>query len=64
MAYHQMQNISDDTFFFSVTGDIEISTNELNNELYQINKWAFQWKKILNSNPTAKTQEIIFCRKS
>ena len=38
MAYNQMQNISDDTFFFSVTHDIEISTNELNNELYQINK--------------------------
>ena len=47
-----MQNISDDAFFFSVTRDVEISTNELNNDLYQINKWAFQW--ILNSNPTAK----------
>ena len=39
-----MQNISDDALLFSVTRDVEISANELNNELYQIDKWAFQWK--------------------
>ena len=33
---------ADDTSFFSFMHDVDTSANELNNDLYQINKWAFQ----------------------
>ena len=45
MAYHQMQNaklFADDTSLFSVIHNANSSANELNDDLYQINKWAFQ----------------------
>ena len=32
---------ADDTSLFSVIHDVSTSANELNNDLYQINKWAF-----------------------
>ena len=32
---------ADDTSLFSVIHDVGTSANELNNDLYQINKWAF-----------------------
>ena len=45
MAYHQMQNLfPDDTSLSSLIHDVNTPANELNNDLYQINKWAFQWK--------------------
>ena len=34
--------LADDTSLFSVIHDVDTSANELNNDLYQINKWAFQ----------------------
>ena len=39
-------------------------TNELNNDLYQINKWAFQWKMSFNPDPSKQAQETILSRKS
>ena len=38
--------------------------NELYNDLYQINKWAFQWKMSFNPAPSKQAQEIIFSRKT
>ena len=49
---------ADDTYLFSVIDDVENS--ELNNDLYQINKWAFQWKVNFNQNPSKQIQEIFF----
>ena len=43
--------------------DVDTSANELNNDLYQINKWAFQWKMSFNANPSKKAQEIILAEK-
>ena len=40
--------LADDTSLFSVIHDVDTSANELNNDLYQINKWAFQWKMSFN----------------
>ena len=39
------------------------SANELNNDLYQINRWAFQRKMSLNQHQGRQAQEIIFSRK-
>ena len=55
---------ADDTSLFSVIHDVDASANELNNDLYQINKWAFQWKMSFNPDPSKQTQEIIFKRKT
>ena len=55
---------ADDTSLFLVVHDVDISANELNNYLFQINKWAFQWKMGFNPDPSIKTQEIIFSRKT
>ena len=33
---------ADDTSLFLVIHDVDTSANDLNNDLYQINKWAFQ----------------------
>ena len=35
---------ADDTSLFSTVKDSERTANNLNNDLKEINKWAFQWK--------------------
>ena len=55
---------ADDTSLFSVIQDVGTSANELNNDLYQINKWAFQWKMSFKTDPSKQAQEIIFSRKT
>ena len=47
-----------DTSFFSVIRDVETS------DLYQINKWFFQWKMSFNPDPSKQVQKIIFSRKT
>ena len=54
---------ADDTFLFSVIHNVDTSANLLN-DLYQINKWAFQWKMSFNPDPSKQVQEIIFSRKT
>ena len=54
---------ADDTSLFSVVRDIAASTEELNNDLRNISKWAYQWKMIFNPDLTKQAQEVIFSRK-
>ena len=54
---------ADDTSDFSVVRDVAPSTEELNNDLRNISKWAYQWKMIFNSDLTKQAQEVIFSRK-
>ena len=42
----------------------ERTANNLNNDLKEINKWAFQWKMSFNPDPTKQAQELIFSRKT
>ena len=53
-----------DRSLFSVIHDIDTFANGLNNDLYQINKWVFQWKMSLDPDPSKQAQEIIFSRKT
>ena len=55
---------ADDKSLFSVIRDVDTFANELNNDLYQINKWAFQWKMYFNLDTNKQDQEIIFNRKT
>ena len=51
---------ADDTSFFFVVRDINISVTHLNDDLRKIYSWAFQWKMSFNSDPSKQTQEFIF----
>ena len=53
----------DDMSLFSVVGDITASTKELNNDMRNVSKWAYQWKMIFNPDLTKQAQEVIFSRK-
>ena len=53
---------ANDTSLFSVIHKGDTYANELNNDLYQINKWTFQRKMSFNLNPSKQDQEIIFSR--
>ena len=54
---------ADDTSLFLVVRDIATCTEELNNDLKNISKWAYQWKTIFNPDLTKQAQEVIFSRK-
>ena len=51
-----------DTSLSLVVQDIAASTEELNNDLRNISKWAYQWKMIFNPDLTKQAQEVIFSR--
>ena len=55
--------LADDTLLFSVVRDIAASTEELNNDLRNISKWAYHWKIIFNPDLTKQAQGVIFSRK-
>ena len=42
---------------------INISANELNNDLKRVSNWAFQWKMSFNPDPSKQAQEVIFSQK-
>ena len=50
----------DDTSLFSVVQDTNLSTNALNNDLLEINNWAYQWKTSFNPDLSKQAQEVIF----
>ena len=54
---------ADDTSLFSVIHDINSSQIDLNEDLDEINNWAYQWKMSFNPDPSKKAQEVIFSRK-
>ena len=54
---------ADKTSFFPINRDINASTEELNNDLLDISKEAYQWKMIFNTYLTKQEQEVIFSRK-
>ena len=54
---------ADDTSIFSTVNDVNASYNELNNDLVEINKWAFQWKMFFNPDPNKSATEVIFSHK-
>ena len=51
-------------FLFSTVKVPERTANNLNNDLKEIYKWAFQWKMSFNNDPTKQAKEVIFSRKT
>ena len=55
---------ADDTSLFSVVRDIAASTEELNNDLRNISKWAYvKMENGINPDLAKQAQEVIFSRK-
>ena len=54
---------ADDTSLFSTVTDLNITANQINNDLHNVSTWAYQCK--INFNPTTskQAQEVIFSRK-
>ena len=44
-------------FIFYVVDNINLSGNNLNNDLSKINAWANQWKMTFNPDPNKQAQE-------
>ena len=38
---------ADDTSILLIVNDINVSTEEINNDLKRISEWAYQWKMML-----------------
>ena len=55
--------LADDTSLFATVHNINKATNDLNNDLTKITKWAFQWKMSFNPDISKQAHEVIFSRK-
>ena len=53
---------ADDTSILLIVNDINVSTEEINNDLKRISEWAYQWKMTFNPDITKQTQEVIVFR--
>ena len=51
---------ADDTSLFATVHNIKKATNDLNNDLTKITKWAFQWKMSFNPDISKQAHEVIF----
>ena len=54
---------ADDTSLFSVPPYLNTSTDNLNEDLKNINNWTTQWKMRFNPDPNIQAHAIIFSRK-
>ena len=55
---------ADDTSIISIVHDVDITANELNLDLANINEWAYRWKMSFNPDITKQAQQVIFSRKT
>ena len=55
---------ADDTSLFTTVKDKNESANIINNDLWQISKWAYNWKMLFNPDPNKPAQEVLFSRKN
>ena len=55
---------ADDTSLFSVVHNANTTAKELNNDLFKISRWAYQWKMSFNPDRSKQSQEVIFSRKT
>ena len=51
---------ADDTSLFATVHEIKKATNDLNNDLTKITKWAFQWKMSFNPDISKQAYDVIF----
>ena len=55
---------ADNMPLFSTVKLSETTANNLNDDLKETNKWAYQWKMSFNPDPTKQAQKVIFSRET
>ena len=53
-----------DTSLFTKARDKNESANIITNDLFQISRWAYNWKIIFDPDPSKPAQEVLFSRKN
>ena len=51
---------ADNTSLFSVVNNASVSASSLNNDLVEIQDWAFNWKMWFNSDSTKQAKGVVF----
>ena len=54
---------ADDTSFFSIVKNPQVSAVNLQHDLNMITEWAYQWKMSFNPDPSKQAEEILFSQK-
>ena len=54
---------TDDTSLFSIVSDPLKTANVPNEDLDKSRRWAEQWKRAFNPDPTKQAQEVVFSKK-
>ena len=54
---------ADDTALFSTVTYLNVTANQINNNLHNVSTWAYQCKINFNPDTSKQTQEVIFRRK-
>ena len=55
---------ADDASVFFVVNDLNVSADQVNQDLDKISMWADQWKMFFNPDISKKAQESSFSKKS
>ena len=55
-----VKHFADDTSIFSIVNDINVSSEEINNDLKRISECAYQWEMMFNPDLTKQIQEVVF----
>ena len=55
---------ADGTSLFAIVKDKNKSDNTINDDLKLISKRAYNWKMLINPDPSKPTQELLFPRKN
>ena len=57
------KRFADDASLFTVVKDKNESANILNNDLFLISRWDYNWKMLFNPDPSKPAQELTFSKK-
>ena len=56
----QMRLFADDSFLFTPVKNVEVSHEQLVNDLETVSNWGYQWKMVFNPDITKQAVEVIF----
>ena len=59
-----MRLFADDSFIFTPVKKVEISHEQLVQDLETVSNWGYQWKMVFNPDITKQAVEVIFSVKN
>ena len=55
-----MRLFADDSFIFSPVTDVQVTHEQLVEDLETVSNWGYQWKMVFNPDITKQAVEVIF----